>query len=234
MATALVVTDALAGGDTSAPGWRCLDSWKQIASFFERTPRTVQRWERNENLPVRRHVHEKVSSVYAFERELIAWRNARSRKLSDREEVDSGKLSRTRLAVLPFANLSSDPRLRHFEDGWTDEIISQLACLAPGRLGLIARSTVLPYKAAECSIAHLGRSLGVHFVLEGTVRALGHNLRIAAQLIDVSDQTHVYGDIHACRWAEAASMQIAYAERTAKMISRWLLAKELPEHANAR
>ena len=56
-----------------------LDSWKQIASFFAKTTRTVQRWERTEGLPVYRHVHEKCGTVYAFESELIAWRDARSR-----------------------------------------------------------------------------------------------------------------------------------------------------------
>ena len=59
---------------------RRLDSWKEIASHLGRTVRTVQRWERDEGLPVRRHVHLKLSSVYAYSDEIDAWRtdNARS------------------------------------------------------------------------------------------------------------------------------------------------------------
>jgi tetratricopeptide (TPR) repeat protein len=59
---------------------RRLDSWKEIASYLGRTVRTVQRWERDEGLPVRRHVHHKLSSVYAYTDEIDAWwvQNSRS------------------------------------------------------------------------------------------------------------------------------------------------------------
>lgn len=57
---------------------RRLDSWKEIAAYFERRVRTVQRWEKSEGLPVHRHQHEKGSSVYAFTAELDAWWTRRS------------------------------------------------------------------------------------------------------------------------------------------------------------
>src|SRR6202035_266237 len=55
-----------------------LDSWKEIASFFRREVRTVQLWERSEGLPVRRHYHKKVGTVYAYRRDLERWWIARS------------------------------------------------------------------------------------------------------------------------------------------------------------
>ena len=54
-----------------------LDSWKAIASYLDREVRTVQRWEKTEQLPVHRHYHSKHGSVYAFSREIDEWRESR-------------------------------------------------------------------------------------------------------------------------------------------------------------
>jgi Tol biopolymer transport system component len=62
-----------------------LDSWKKIASYLKRDVTTVQRWERREAMPVHRHVHDKLGSVYAFRSELDAWRAARGARLADAE-----------------------------------------------------------------------------------------------------------------------------------------------------
>src|SRR5512133_1963471 len=55
-----------------------LESWKEIAVFLRRDIRTVQRWEKTENMPVHRHVHDKLGSVYAFRSELTEWQRQRS------------------------------------------------------------------------------------------------------------------------------------------------------------
>jgi TolB-like protein len=183
MATSLAVV-----GSASAQQLRTalyhghLDSWKEIASFFARTIRTVQRWERVEDLPVYRHVHLKRSSVYALESELIAWRDTRSRQQDESLLRKKAPNRRLRLAVLPFANLSADPKLRHFEDGLTYEIIAQLARLDPARIGVIACTSVMPFKKSRCGIAQIGRRLSVDYVLEGSVRLAARKMRIAAQL----------------------------------------------------
>lgn len=56
-----------------------LDSWKEIASYLRRDVKTVQRWEKREGMPVHRHLHEKLGSVYAFRSDLDAWARSRSR-----------------------------------------------------------------------------------------------------------------------------------------------------------
>jgi hypothetical protein len=56
-----------------------LESWKEIADYLRTSVRTVQRWEKGEGLPVRRHPHSKQDTVYAFQHEIDAWRVARSR-----------------------------------------------------------------------------------------------------------------------------------------------------------
>jgi TolB-like protein len=205
-----------------------LDSWKEIATFFARTIRTVQRWERTEYLPVYHHIHVKRSSVYALESELIAWRDARSRQQDENQLLKKSAGRRLRLAVLPFANLSDDPRLRHFEDGLTYEIIAQLARLDPGRIGVIACTSVMAFKKSRFNIAQIGRRLSVDYVLEGNVRLAIRKMRIAAQLIDVSDQAHLFGHTCARPWTDGAPIQVAFAERIARMVCEHLLISQPP------
>lgn len=63
--------------DLREPGNR-LDSWKEIAVYLDREVRTVQRWEKRENLPVHRHLHRKIGSIFAFKHEIDHWRKCRS------------------------------------------------------------------------------------------------------------------------------------------------------------
>lgn len=225
MATALAVAGrASAQQPVAAVFQRQLNSWKEIATFFARTVRTVQRWERAEDLPVYHHVHVKRSSVYALESELIAWRDARSRQQDEGHFGKKSPIRRLRLAVLPFANLSTAPQLRHFEDGLTHEIIGQLARLDPARLGVIARTTVMPFKKSRRTVAQIGRCLNVDYVLEGSVRLVARKMRIAAQLIDVSDQTQLFADACARRRADEVLIQVAFAERISRIVCGHLLA----------
>src|SRR5918994_5492634 len=60
-----------------APGGRRLDSWKEIAAHLKRDVATVRRWEKREGLPVHRHLHEKLGSVFAYTDELDAWKEGR-------------------------------------------------------------------------------------------------------------------------------------------------------------
>ncbi|MGH9796339.1 MAG: winged helix-turn-helix domain-containing tetratricopeptide repeat protein [Candidatus Acidiferrales bacterium] len=96
------------------------------------------------------------------------------------------------LAVLPFENLTGDPAQDYFSDGLTEEMISQLGNLDPQRLGVIARTSVMRYKQSPVPLDGVGRELGVQYVLEGSVRREADTVRITAQLIQVSDQTHLW------------------------------------------
>jgi hypothetical protein len=87
---------------TSNPAER-LDSWKEIAAFLRRDVRTVQRWEKKEGLPVYRHQHEKLGSVYAFRPELAEWLNTRQpTSASASASVGERSSDKIKLAVLPF------------------------------------------------------------------------------------------------------------------------------------
>jgi TolB-like protein/DNA-binding winged helix-turn-helix (wHTH) protein len=99
---------------------------------------------------------------------------------------------RVMLAVLPFANLSNDPEQEYFTDGLTEETITDLGELNPQRLGVIARTSAMAYKNTNKTVNQIGHELGADYVLEGSVRREGGTARITAQLIRVSDQSHIW------------------------------------------
>jgi TolB-like protein/DNA-binding winged helix-turn-helix (wHTH) protein/Tfp pilus assembly protein PilF len=114
---------------------------------------------------------------------ILRSRMARSSKLTERKVM---------LVVLPFVNISRDPGEDYFADGMTEEIITQLGSLDPERLGVIARTSSMQYKGSPKGIAQVARELGVDYVLEGSVRRDDRRVRVTAQLIQASDQTHLW------------------------------------------
>ncbi len=96
------------------------------------------------------------------------------------------------IAVLPFANMSSDPEQEYFSDGITEEIITDLSHLH--ELLVISRSSVMTFKNTNKKIKDIAAELNVHYVLEGSVRKAGNNLRITAQLIDAGNDVHVWAE----------------------------------------
>jgi TolB-like protein/DNA-binding winged helix-turn-helix (wHTH) protein/Flp pilus assembly protein TadD len=99
---------------------------------------------------------------------------------------------RIMLAVLPFMNLSGDPNQEYIVDGLTEEIITDLGQMSPEHMGVIARTSAMAYKNTDKTIGQVGRELGVDYVLEGSVRSENGKARVSAQLIRVSDQTHLW------------------------------------------
>ncbi len=102
--------------------------------------------------------------------------------------------AKIKLAVLPFKNLSADPEQEYFSDGMTEEMITELGRMQPERLGVIARTSAMLYKNTQKDLGQICRELGVQYVLEGSVFRAGNRARITAQLIQCSDQTHIWAD----------------------------------------
>ena len=99
---------------------------------------------------------------------------------------------RIRLVVLPFLNLSGDPAQEYFSDAISDEVITALAGVAPEQLAVIARTTSMHYKGSQKGVARIGRELGVDYVVEGGIHRVNDYVGINVQLIQVSDQTHLF------------------------------------------
>jgi TolB-like protein len=96
------------------------------------------------------------------------------------------------IAVLPFANMSGDPEQEYFADGMVEEIITALSRIR--WLFVIARNSSFTYKGQAIDVKQVGRELDVRYVLEGSVRKAGDRVRIAAQLIDALNGTHLWAD----------------------------------------
>jgi len=96
------------------------------------------------------------------------------------------------IAVLPFENMSDDPKQEYFSDGIAEEIITALSKIP--RMFVIARQSSLTYKGKPISIPTVGRELGVRYVLEGSVRRAGDKVRITAQLIDAKTNQHLWAE----------------------------------------
>jgi len=92
--------------------------------------------------------------------------------------------------VLPFVNLSSDQEQEYFSDGLSEEILNQLAQI--GELKVTARTSSFSFKGKNEDLRVIARELNVRYVLEGSVRTAGNQLRISAQLIDAKDGSHVW------------------------------------------
>lgn len=101
---------------------------------------------------------------------------------------------RVMLAVLPFQNLSGETQQEYLADGMTEEMITQLGSLNPEHLGVIARSSAMQYKNTPKEVVEIARELGVQYLLEGSIRLQGQRIRVTAQLIRASDQTHMWAD----------------------------------------
>jgi TolB-like protein/Flp pilus assembly protein TadD len=100
--------------------------------------------------------------------------------------------ARVTLVVLPFTNLTGNANEEYLTDGLTEEVISRLARADQQRLGVIARTSAMVYKTRQRNVADIGRDVGADYLLEGSVRRAGDRLRVTAQLIRTSDQTHFW------------------------------------------
>lgn len=271
--------------DPSGPGDR-LDSWKEIAAYLRRSPRTVQRWERLEGLPVHRLVHDKLGSVYAYRAELDAWwaeRRTRLEAEADEGQTDAAaavtavatppdpgeptttvaevaaleamapaatrtrrwfglaiglgvvaaivvlvvvwtrsgpqpiaSAERVRIAVLPFTNLTGDPSREYLGDGLTEELIASLGRVRD--LGVIARTSVMRYKATDRTARQIGQELSVDYVLEGSIRGDAARVRVTAQLIRASDEIHLWADSYDREVKDLLRIETDVATRVAEQI----------------
>jgi adenylate cyclase len=118
------------------------------------------------------------------------------------------------IAVLPFVNLSGDPKQDYFSDGFADEIIYGLSRV-PG-IFVIARQSSFTYKGKNVKVRRVGRELGVRYVLEGSVRRAGDKVRITAQLIEARTGHHLWAASYDRRLKDIFALQ---DEITLKIIS---------------
>ena len=96
------------------------------------------------------------------------------------------------IAVLPFTNMSGDREQEYFSDGITEDLITALSKLPV--LFVIARNSTFTYKGKAVKVQQVGRELGVQYVLEGSVRKAGNQVRVTAQLADATTGDHLWAE----------------------------------------
>lgn len=134
-----------------------------------------------------------------------------------------GLAKRKMLAVLPFEDLSGDPEQEFFADGLTEELISHLGQLHPKRLGVIARTSAIQYKGSGKSLAQIAQDLNVEYVLEGSVRRQGTDIRVTAQLIHAQDQTHLWSASYDRELRDILAVQHDVADHVGRALALELL-----------
>jgi serine/threonine-protein kinase len=197
-----------------------LDSWKAIAAYLRRDVRTAMRWERDRGLPVHRIPGGGKPGVFALRSELDGWRTpARSPSGETPLAVAAEpKPRRARLLVLPFVNLSGNPAQEYASDAVTDEVTTELASLAPERLAVIARTTAMHYKGGHKDVSRIARELGVDYVVEGAFRQGSGQAVVNVQLIQTSDQTHLFARRYEAELRDIFQMHSSIAQDIATHI----------------
>jgi TolB-like protein/DNA-binding winged helix-turn-helix (wHTH) protein len=135
-------------------------------------------------------------------------------------------LDKSRIAVLPFIDLSAEANQAHLADGMTQELITQLAQIHG--LTVIARASIMKYKGTLKDVATIGHELRVGTILEGSVRTVDNQMRINAQLIDVNSQGHLWSHEYDRALTGVFGIQSDIATHVAQQLKVQLLAVEKP------
>jgi TolB-like protein/Tfp pilus assembly protein PilF len=222
-----------------------LDSWKEVASFFRREVRTVQFWEKREGLPVRRHHHKKLGSVYAYRFELEQWWIARSamenssrppeqpevREVNAKHSVNprqGGEApERFRVLTMPLevSRVSTDSReivqmIDRFAEGLRDEFVVELHRLEVDPIVLAIRELPSPGSSTPALMKTIAKEFSVDALLCGSLRHSGGQIHLAMQLIDGADLRCLWADRFDVVMDDPLKIQRELASRIAQAIPR--------------
>jgi TolB-like protein len=193
-----------------------LDSWKEVAQFFRREVRTVQLWEKNEGLPVRRQLHKKLGSVYAYRRELEEWWIARSaintgyrpapegpcsnrRRVERVQEYTDSDLPRILFLPIEVTHSAHERGLvrqnvERFAEGLREDLVIELRRLSLNPIFLPGKTVSFPETSSLAFMKNMAKEFAASFVVTGSVRYSGNQARVSLQLIRGQDST--------CCWSE--------------------------------
>jgi TolB-like protein len=136
----------------------------------------------------------------------------------------SERQNRPSIAVLPFVNLSGEKEQEYLADGITEDIITALTRFR--WFFVIARNSSFAYKYRSLGAKQIAQELGVQYLLEGSLRRSGQQIRISAQLVDATSGKHIWAERYDLELTEVFAIQDAIAERVAGAIEPELLRTE--------
>jgi adenylate cyclase len=141
---------------------------------------------------------------------------------------------RLSIVVLPFTNLSDDREQQYFADGITEDLTTDLSRLE--NMVVISRNTAFTYRNKPIDTKQIGRELGVRYVLEGSVRRSGNQVRVSAQLIDAQTDAHLWAERFDRDTGDLFALQNEITSRLASALGGELIAAEAArptEHPDA-
>ncbi len=133
---------------------------------------------------------------------------------------------KARLAGMPFANLSGDSSQEYFSDGLTEEMFLQLGRLGRGRIGVISRSSSNLFRGSTRRAREIGEMLRADYLLEGSVRREADRVRITAQLVETSSESHLWTDVYERNLTDCLTVQAEVAARIAQSLAVELLPEQ--------
>jgi tetratricopeptide (TPR) repeat protein len=189
-----------------------LDSWKEIASYFRREVRTVQLWEKREGLPVHRHFHKQLGSVFAFRSELDAWNEQVSLKGGGHPEAATQLKPKPApgcitIRVEPLLNQTRGEQA--LCSAITAKTIAVLEQLNPRQLAVelaTAPSTLLGNRKRKGSEESVSPESPADFLLKWGIQGHNGGWRVTAQLLSLETQTVVWSQVYQCHHSDVDGM----------------------------
>lgn len=214
-----------------------LESWKKIAAYLKRDVRTVQRWEETNGMPVHRLQRPGRPLPYAYKTELDAWWARSQTDPALRQASRAGISTRSRyvliasvvtvfaviagfsahrllkgdsvppksIGVLAFVDLSENMANEEFADGISEELIDRLGRI-PG-LKVPAPTSTFFFKYKQVPVDEIGRSLGVMYLVDGSIRKSGEQVRVSARLIRAGDSKVLWSESYDRPWSDMLAVQ---------------------------
>ena len=127
--------------------------------------------------------------------------------------VSAHKIDKS-IAVLPFENLSDEKGNAYFADGIQDDVLTNLSKI--GDLKVISRTSVMSYRGKASNVREIGKALGVSTILEGSVRRIGNRVRVNVQLINASNDDHMWAEDYDRDLTDVFAIQTDLAQKIAR------------------
>jgi tetratricopeptide (TPR) repeat protein/TolB-like protein len=217
-----------------------LDSWKEIASFLRREVRTVQLWEKKEGLPVHRHFHQQLGSVFALRSEIESWRRRVSGEVGrqESESVEPARHSqvaedRIVIRVLPLKNRAVTAERQFLCDAIVAKTMAALEKVSPNKLTILRadRSTHLDPEQFPA----IGRDQEVtHYVLQWSFQEDGSRLRVTVALRFAETGVVAWSYVYLCHPKDFSEMPTYVADQIVQCLWLKVLCFSPPSAATGR
>ena len=129
--------------------------------------------------------------------------------------------------VIPFKNLSDDNNNQYFVDGITEDILNHLTKISD--LKVLSRTSTEQFRESSLSSPEIAKQMNVNYILEGSIRRQGDNVRISVQLIDAKNDRHVWSENYDRQMADVFAIQSDIAKKVAGELQAMLSPQELSQ-----